>query len=266
MGVADGQLHADQPARHQRPEELAPERLGLRFADVEADDLLAAALVHGAGDDDALAHNAPAVADLLDLGVDEQVRVAALQRALAEGPDLLVEQGGDPADLGLGDAQPEALNELIDPPRRDAAHVRLLDHRDQRLLAALARLQERREVAALADLRDLQLDLTRARVPAPRPIAVAMRRTVLGALAMGGTDQLRDLGLHDLLGDHPHRLADHVTVLLAQHLPDDLLDRHPLGTGHRRPSFRRTLRSPTMMSAAVAGPTSVPSDRLLHQA
>src|SRR5215203_5630416 len=34
-------------------------------------------------------------------------------------------------------------------------------------------------------------------------------------------------------------------MLLAQHLPDDLLDRHPVPTGHRRPPFRRTLRSPT---------------------
>ena len=43
--------------------------------------------------------NAAAVADLLDLGVDEQIRVAALQRPLAERLDLLVEQPGDPADL-----------------------------------------------------------------------------------------------------------------------------------------------------------------------
>jgi hypothetical protein len=26
-------------------------------------------------------------------------------------------------------------------------------------------------------------------------------------------------------------------VLLAQHLPEDLLDRHPVPTGHRRPPF-----------------------------
>jgi hypothetical protein len=64
-----------------------------------------------------------------------------------------------------------------------------------------------------------------------------MRRAVLGALAMRGADELRDLGLHDLLRDHAHRFADHVAVLLAQHLPDDLLDRHPVPTGHRRPPF-----------------------------
>ena len=97
--VADGQLHADQAARDEAAQELAPERLGLRLADVQADDLAPAGLVHGVRDHDALALHAAAVADLLDLRVDEQIRVAALQRPLAERLDLLVEQPGDPADL-----------------------------------------------------------------------------------------------------------------------------------------------------------------------
>jgi hypothetical protein len=46
-------------------------------------------------------------------------------------------------------------------------------------------------------------------------------------------------------------------VLVTQHLPDDLLDRHPVPTGHRRPPFVEPSRSPTIMSAAVAGPTSI---------
>jgi hypothetical protein len=151
--VTDGKLHADQAPREQRPEELAPERLGLRRADVQADDLPTAGLVHGVRDHDALARDAPAVADLLDLGVDEAIRIATLQRPLAERLHRLVEQSGDPADLGLGDAQPQALDQLVDATRRDAAHVRLLHDRDQRLLAALAWLQKRGEVAALPDPR-----------------------------------------------------------------------------------------------------------------
>src|SRR3954451_13554482 len=147
------------------------------------------------GDHDALALNAAAVADLLDLGVDEQIRVAALQRPLAERLDLLIEQAGDPADLALGDPQPEALDELVDATGRDAAHIRLLHDAHERLLGPLARLQEAREVTALTDLRDLQLDLTGAGVPPPGPIAVAMRRTVLGALPVSGADQLGHLGL-----------------------------------------------------------------------
>jgi hypothetical protein len=64
-----------------------------------------------------------------------------------------------------------------------------------------------------------------------------MRRAVLGAFPVRRADQLGDLGLHQLLSDRPHGLPDHVAVLLAQHLPDDLLDRHPVPTGHRRPPF-----------------------------
>jgi hypothetical protein len=64
-----------------------------------------------------------------------------------------------------------------------------------------------------------------------------MRRSVLSALPALSADQLGHLGLHDLLSDHAHGLADHVAVLLAQHLPDDLLDRHSVPTGHCRPPF-----------------------------
>jgi hypothetical protein len=96
-----------------------------------------------------------------------------------------------------------------------------------------------------------------------------MRRTVLGpALTVLGADQFADFDLHQLLRDRLDGLADHVGVLVEQHLPDDLLDRHPVGTGHAGASFhRRTLRSPPMMSAGVAGPrfSAVPSDRFLHQ-
>jgi hypothetical protein len=237
VGVADRQLDADQAAPDERAQELAPEALGLGGADVEADDLPPAGLVHGVRDDDALARDTAAVTDLLDLRIDEQIRIAALERPLAESLHLLVEQPRDPTDLALGDPQPEALDELIDPPRRHTADIGLLHHTHERLLAALPGLQETREVAALADLRDLQLDLARTGVPAAGPIAVAMRRAVLAALTVLGADELGDLRLHQLLRHRAHRLADHVTVLLAQHPSDDLLDRHPVATGHCRPPF-----------------------------
>jgi hypothetical protein len=59
------------------------------------------------------------------------------------------------------------------------------------------------------------------------------------------------------LRHRPHRLADHVTVLLAQHLPDDLLDRHPLGTVHPlSPPFIDSVERADDLSATVAGTTS----------
>src|SRR5437660_514306 len=102
------------------------------------------------------------------------------------------------------------------------------------LLRAPARLKKAREVAALPQLRDLQLDLTGSRVPPPRAISVAVRRPILRpALAELRPDQLRHLRLHQLLDDPAHRLAHDIGVILQQNLPDDLLDRHPFLTGHQ---------------------------------
>jgi hypothetical protein len=64
-----------------------------------------------------------------------------------------------------------------------------------------------------------------------------MRRTILAALTTLSADQLRHLGLHQLLRHRPDRLADHVCVLITQHLPNDLNDRHPVHPGHCRPPF-----------------------------
>jgi hypothetical protein len=62
-----------------------------------------------------------------------------------------------------------------------------------------------------------------------------MRRSIFGPpLAALGADQLGDLELHHLGRDRLDGLADHVGVLIQQHLPDDLLDRHPVDSGHRR--------------------------------
>lgn len=80
-----------------------------------------------------------AVSDSKFFVADQEHIISSLKR------DLLVEQRGDSADLALGDPQPEALDELINPPGRNAAHIGLLDDRHQRLLRALAGLQERRK-------------------------------------------------------------------------------------------------------------------------
>jgi hypothetical protein len=64
-----------------------------------------------------------------------------------------------------------------------------------------------------------------------------MRGAVFGALPVLDADQLRNLRLHQLLGHRPDRLADHIGMLIAQHLANDLGDRHPVLTGHRRPPF-----------------------------
>jgi hypothetical protein len=75
--VGDDQLHAVEAALEAAAQEGAPERLRLRLADVEGDHLAVAGLVHAVGEHERFPDDAAAVADLLDLGVEPQVRVAA---------------------------------------------------------------------------------------------------------------------------------------------------------------------------------------------
>ena len=242
VGVGDNQLHPGQPALDQVAQELAPEGLGFALAAVEPDHLAPARLVHAVRDHQALADDAAAVAHLLHLGIEPQVGIAALERAAAEGVDLFVETGADAGDLRARDAQPERLDQLVDAAGGDAADVRLLDDRDEGLLAAPARLQEAREVAPPPQLRDRQLELAGARIPAAGPIAVALGQPLLGRpLAALGADQLGHLRLHQLLHDPDQRFAQVVDTLLLEQVADDLLSRHPLRLGHRGDSSRRVL-------------------------
>jgi hypothetical protein len=69
VAVGHAQADAVQAAATQIAEELAPERLGLDLADVEADHLAPPGLVHAVGDHQRLGDHVRAVADLLLLGV-----------------------------------------------------------------------------------------------------------------------------------------------------------------------------------------------------
>jgi hypothetical protein len=90
MGIGDHQLHAAQAAAHQALEEAGPEGLGLRRADVQADDLALAVGVGGHGDYHRHRHDAPAFTLLEVGGVEPQIRPVAGQRAVEEGANTLV--------------------------------------------------------------------------------------------------------------------------------------------------------------------------------
>jgi hypothetical protein len=100
MSVADRKLDADQTALDQPAQEVGPERLGLGLADIDRENLASAGVVDAVRDHQRLVDHAPAGADLLDLGVEEQVGVAALQRPGAKRLDVLVKRLADAADLG----------------------------------------------------------------------------------------------------------------------------------------------------------------------
>ena len=135
VGVGDAEPHAVQAAGQETAQELAPEGLGLGLADVDADHLAASRLVHAVGDHERLVTHAAALAHALHLGIEPEVGVAALERALAEDPHLLVERAAEAAHRGAAHALDAELGcEALDLARTDAVHVGLGDHRDQSLL------------------------------------------------------------------------------------------------------------------------------------
>ena len=91
-------------------------------------------------------------------------------------------------------------------------HISLLHHRGERLFGQAARLQEDREVAALAQLGDAQLDRAGACLPQPVPVAVALVDPLRAALAMGGAGQPLDLQLHQALGSEADHFAQKIGV------------------------------------------------------
>ena len=129
-----------------------------RRADVKADDLPFALGVRGHGDYRRDRDDAAALA-LLQVGrVQPQIGPLAVERAVEEGADPLVDVLAELADGALGDpGQPHRLHQVVDAPGRDAADPGFLDHRHQGLLRRLPGLEEGREVAALPQLGDAQL-------------------------------------------------------------------------------------------------------------
>ena len=121
------------------------------------------------------------------------------------------------------------LHQLVDPAGRHAADPGLLDHRDQRLLGGLARLQERREVRPLPQLRDAQLERAEPRVERAVAIAVAVIQPIAAALVPAGADQPFDIGFHQ---DLQHRLRHGSQEIAVAALLQQLDQRHSV-LGHR---------------------------------
>ncbi len=126
-------------------------------------------------------------------------------------------------------AEAHRLHQLVDPPGRDAADPGLLDHRDQRLLGRLARLEERRKVRPLAQLGDAQLERAEARVEAAIAIAIAVIEPLGAALVPAGADQTLDIGFHQ---DLQHRLRHGSQEIAVAALLQQFDQRHSV-VGHR---------------------------------
>jgi hypothetical protein len=113
----------------------------------------------------------------------------------------------------------------------DAEHIGLLNHRQERSVDAPSRLEQRREEAAHAQLRDLQLQASRACIEDPLAVAIAVRRSRRRSLVWAGADLRGCLGfdqpLHGVLED----ASQHVRVC-ALELLEQCRGHHPV-LGHR---------------------------------
>jgi hypothetical protein len=202
MCVADDQPDPVEPPGSQGSQKIRPEGLRLRGTDPEADNFSAAFGIRGDGDyrsdgDDPAALPLPEIS-----GVQPDVGPFAGERAVQEFTDPLVDIL---AQLGNGafrdPAQPHGLHQVIDPASGHAADPCFLDHGDQSLLGHLPGLQKAREIAALSQLRDFEIQRAQPGIEHALSIAVSPCRAVLGSLVPSSADQAFDIGLHDQLED-----------------------------------------------------------------
>ena len=198
MGIRDDQLHAGQAAPGEILEEARPERLGLRWANVEADDLALALGIDGDGDCRGYTDDPSALAHLEVGGIEPEVGPVTGEWPLEEGVDALVDVLAQLRHRGIRDAgHAHGLDQLIDAPGADAGNPRLLNHRDQRFLDGLPWFQEAGKVGSSPKLGDLKVERAEPGIEAAVAVAVAPGRAVAGTLVPAGADQAIDVCLHD---------------------------------------------------------------------
>ena len=92
--------------------------------------------------------------------------------------------------------------------------VGLLDNGRERSLGLPTRLQQRREVARVADPGHLQLHRPYPRVPGSLAVSVALPHAPGTTLVRRGSHVLLDLHLHERLREHTHALLQEARVLI----------------------------------------------------
>lgn len=197
MGIADHQLHAVGATGAQGAEEVHPE--GFRFggADAQSNDFPAALGVRRHGDYGRDGYDPAALALLEVSGVEPEIGPLAGQGAVEELADPLVDVLAQLRDGALRDpAQSHGLHQVIDAAGGHAADPRLLNDGHQRLFRGLSGFEKAGEVAALPQLRHLQVQRAQSGVERALAIAVAPGRALLGPLVPAGADHALDIGLH----------------------------------------------------------------------
>jgi hypothetical protein len=200
VGVADHELHAAQPSRHQPLQERPPQRAILAQPHIDTHHLAHPVRPHGVGDHHGHAVHTPALPHMLVASIEPDVRVDGIQPALAEVAALCVQRLGPAADLALGQAgDAKLLHQGFDFADAHALDIGLGDDTGQRLLGTPARLQPAGEGAARAQLRDRQLDRAQPGGIGAGTAVVALGGAVLAARVALRADLGADFSLHQRL-------------------------------------------------------------------
>ncbi len=164
------------------------------------------------------------------------------ERAGAERADDLVESGTDPRHLGFGDAglHTHRLDQVVDRTGRDTVHVGLHHHRVQGLIDPPARLEDRREERALAQLRDSQFHVTGLRGQHPRSGTVAIGHPSVAAFITGSADPFSGFELDEFLQHQTDGITDQVDAITSAERVEQL-GQGRLWQGHRRDLLRCVL-------------------------
>ena len=91
VGVRDHQLHSAQTAPRELAQELGPDRLGFRSADLHAQDLAPAVAINADSHDGGHRNDAATPANLEVGRIDPQIGPVAFNGAIEEGFDLAVD-------------------------------------------------------------------------------------------------------------------------------------------------------------------------------
>ena len=189
--------------------------LGLGRADTEADDLTASLGVGGHGDYCGDWYDPSALAHLQIGGVEPEIGPFAGERAVQELADTFVDVLAQLRHRALRNAaQPHGLHQLIDATGRDTTDPRLLDDGHQRLFRGLARFEKAREVTALTQLGNPQVQRAQTGIESALSIPVTPRRAFAAALVLASADQAFDIRLHDQLQDGLGNAAQKVSLIV----------------------------------------------------
>ena len=109
MSVGNDQFDAFQAAALELAQGVGPENFGFRRADVHAEDFASPVGVDADRDDHRHADHSAFLADFEVRRVDPQIRPFALNGAVEEGLDPVVDVGAQPADLAFRDPGPTPM-------------------------------------------------------------------------------------------------------------------------------------------------------------